>query len=248
MLDLSSTKLLYLEDFSLLESEATIQEILGEGGKPIVILDKTIFYPQGGGQPYDTGTVESSSARFSVEEVRFVDGVVKHIGRFEHGFFSKGEAVKCSVDPERRTLHSRIHSAGHIVDMAVADLELPWTPGKGYHFPNGPYVEYEGSLEGWDKDKLRTDIEKGCNNMIGKGGEVKAVFVDKERMRSICRFVPTNIPADKPTRVVLFGEFGIPCGGTHVRNLSEIRSMTIRKVKADDANIRVGYDVAREHA
>ncbi len=101
-------------------------------------MDGTIFYPQGGGQPYDQGVIESAKGKFLVEEVRFVDGIVKHIGMFERGSFEKGDEVTCHVDKARRDLHSRLHSAGHIVDMGMTELGLGWIPGKGYHFPDGP--------------------------------------------------------------------------------------------------------------
>lgn len=239
------TRLLYLEDFSALECEAKVLEALRENERDVLILDQTMFYPQGGGQPYDKGVIELPSGRFIVEEVRFVDGVVKHIGRFERGAFAKGETVELRVDETRRTLNSRLHSAGHLLDLAVTELNLGWTPGKGYHFPDGPYVEYQGSVDNADREKLQHDIEAKANEAIKKGQEVTARFMEKDEMRSVCHFVPDYIPTDKPGRVVLFGSFGVPCGGTHVKNLSEINSMTIRKIKAKGDTIQVGYDVVR---
>ena len=53
------------------------------------------------------------------------------------------------------------------------------------------------------------------------------------------------IPAGKPARVVMYGAIGIPCGGTHVANLSEIRHLTIRKIKKEKEQVKVSYDVAR---
>ncbi len=136
----NKTKLLYLEDFLAVTAEARVEDVIEENGKAVVALDATIFYPQGGGQPYDTGAIESDAgdARFIVEDTRFVDGVVKHIGHFENRMFVGGERVKLFVDEARRKLHSHLHSAGHVVDMAVAALGLPWIPGKGSHFPQGP--------------------------------------------------------------------------------------------------------------
>lgn len=237
------TKLLYLENFNLLQSEAVVTGVSREGERDIVALDQTVFYPQGGGQPYDRGTIESSSAKFTVEEVRFADGIVKHIGKFEQGSFSAGESVHLRVDPERRKLNSRIHSAGHVVDMAVTALNLGWTPGKGYHFPDGPYVEYAGSIGETDREKLRLDIEQSCNNFIREGRETTLRFMSKEEMHTVCHFVPDYIPEGKPARVVMYGDFGVPCGGTHVSNLSEIDNITIRKVKPEGSNVRVAYDV-----
>jgi len=239
------TKLLYLEDFTLLEYEAKVFECLQENGRDVLMLDATVFYPQGGGQPYDTGVIESPSGKFVVEEVRFTDGMVRHAGHFESGAFAINDTVRCRVDKERRMLHSRIHSAGHLVDFAVSELALPWTPGKGYHFPQGPYVEYTGNLTGADKEKLKENIERIGREVIQNGKEVTVRFMKKEDMASVCRFVPDNLPGNKPGRVVIFGgNFGVPCGGTHVKNLSEIRGFSVRKIKQEGEHIRVGYDVA----
>ncbi len=238
------TKLLYLEDFSALTCDAEVISVTRENDKDVVILNQTILYPQGGGQPYDTGMIQSPAATFAVEEVRWIDSIVKHIGHFTNGIFREGERVSCRVDEERRTLHSRIHSAGHLVDFAIAELDLGWTPGKGYHFPQGPYVEYGGMLGDRDKEKLKADVERIAAETIRLNKDVSVHFMPKEDMASVVRFVPDTIPAGKPGRVVMFGgDFGVPCGGTHVRNLSEIRGLAVRKIKQEGANIRVGYDV-----
>jgi Ser-tRNA(Ala) deacylase AlaX len=154
---MQSTELLYLKDYRALSCQARVLDVREEegNGRSVVVLDQTIFYPQGGGQPYDQGYIESPSARLRVEEVRYNDGAVNHIGVFVvrsdspqgSGSFAEGDEVVCTVDKERRELLSRIHSAGHVVDWAVLNLGLPWKPGKGYHFPDGPYVEYEGIIE-----------------------------------------------------------------------------------------------------
>ncbi|MDP3697576.1 MAG: alanine--tRNA ligase-related protein [Candidatus Taylorbacteria bacterium] len=242
---MESTKLIYLEDFTLLDADSKVLAIAEENGRDIVILDQTIFYPQGGGQPYDKGIINGSSAKFIVEEVRFVDGIVKHIGKFEVGSFKEEEGVRCAVHKERRELNSRIHSAGHVVDMAIYELKLNGVPGKGYHFPEGPYVEYSGNLEGLDKEKLKADIESLCNKFIKEGRQTKVLFMDKSRMKEFCHFVPDYIPEGKPARIVMYGDFGVPCGGTHVSNLSDIKEMTIRKIKPEGSSIRIGYDVSR---
>ena len=242
---MESTKLLYLENFTLLNSEAKVVDVLEENGKTVVLLDQTVFYPQGGGQPYDKGIIEGSSGKFIVEEVRFVDGLVKHIGHFDKGTLKKEDSVKCLVEKERRELNSRLHSAGHVVDMAVNSLGLEWIPVSGFHFPEGTYVEYVGNLDGQDKEKLKSDIEGLCNKFVQEGQETKVLFMEKNKMAEVCHFVPDYIPEGKPSRVVMFGDFGVPCGGTHVSNLTEIKSMTIRKIKAKGENVRVAYDVLR---
>lgn len=238
-----TTRLLYLENMQELTCNAVVTDIVHENDKTVLILDQTIFYPQGGGQPYDTGTIWNASGKFLVTEVRFVDGIVKHIGSFEHGDFTIGQSVKCIVDQERRLLHSRLHSAGHVVDMAVAQLNLDWVPGKGFHFPEGPYVEYQGSLEGVDKEQLQKDMERICKEIIAQNAPTTLMFIEKEAMSSVCRNVPSNLPENKPARVVLYGSFGVPCGGTHVAQTGDIQNMNIRKIKLEKGAIRIAYNV-----
>lgn len=223
------TTLYYLEDFNILERPAKVVEVVDIDDKKSVILDETIFYPQGGGQPYDTGTISSLNAEFTVEQTRYNDGIVHHIGAFSSGTFAPGDAVDLHVDADRRLLNSKLHSAGHVADMALVNLGIGWIPGKGFHFPQGPYVEYAGSLEGIDVEDVRKKIEDECNRLITEGQETKIVFINK----------------DKPERVVLFNDYGVPCGGTHVPNTNMIESMSIRKIKAKKGVIQVKYDIAR---
>jgi len=128
--------------------------------------------------------------------------------------------------------------------MALVELKLNWIPTKGYHFPDGPYVEYSGTGRETEKETLKKTIENLCNKFIKEGSQVKPVFMEKAEMKSVCHFVPDNIPTNKPARVIMFGNFGMPCGGTHVVNISEIKEMTIRKIKTDGSKIRVAYDIA----
>lgn len=239
------TRLLYMEDMQKLDFATTVERVEKQDDKDVVILPETYFYAQGGGQPFDQGTLTSKSASFQVEDVRFVDGEVKHIGHFTKGAFKPGDSVHGDINPERRALHSRLHSAGHVVDLALKALKIDWIPGKGYHFPDGPYVEYEGSLDGVDRDALKAGLEKECNKIVSKSTPTQIKFMPKEKMHEICGHVPDYLPAGKPARVVLYGTHGIPCGGTHVANLQDIRPITIRKIKAEAGRIRVGYDVER---
>jgi Ser-tRNA(Ala) deacylase AlaX len=238
-----TTRLRYLEEMDRLELTSQVVAVDQHDGREVVILDETIFYPQGGGQPYDQGTIESSLASFNVEEVRFIDGVVRHIGTFRSGKFDAGTSVTSRVAAERRSLHSRVHSAGHVVDMAVTALGLDWIPGKGYHFPEGPYVEYTGAFDR-DVEILKKEIETNASAIGGAGIETYIRFVSAEDLRQLCRFVPDNLPAGKPIRIVFYGDFGVPCGGTHVAKLGDIGSLTIRKLKKSGDVIRVSYAVA----
>lgn len=242
---MQKTKLIYLEDFTKLQDKSTILDINPKNDLYTLILDQTIFYPQGGGQPYDTGIIENEAGKFLVGEVRFVDGFVKHIGKFEYRKFDIGDLVNCTVNKKRRELNSRLHSAGHVIDMAVNTLKLNWILGKAFHFPDGPYVEYTGNLEGHGKEKLKIDLENLSNKFIKEETKTKLIFMDKEEMKKICPHVPDYLPAGKPSRVVMYGNFGVPCGGTHVSKLSDIKKISVRKIKQSGSNIRVGYDIEK---
>ncbi len=239
------TKLLYLEDMQCLTGASKVLGVLKEEEKVSVILDESYFYPQGGGQPYDQGIIKNDSGLFKVEEVRFIDNLVHHIGHFESGEFKEGNDVHYEIDEPRRKLHTRLHSGGHLIDMALHQMGIGWKPGKGYHFPDGAYVEYEGDLEGQEKEDLMGKIETIANSIITKNGSTTIEFMPKQDMHTVCHNVPDYLPEGKPTRVVSYGDFGEPCGGTHGKNLADIQKLTVRKIKAKGGKIKVGYDVER---
>lgn len=241
---MQNTKLLYMEDMQQLECTAYVESVEQKDGRAVVDLDQTVFYPQGGGQPYDTGVIDSGSSKLIVEEVRFDEGVVHHIGRFEGQPFMQGEDVSCSVDGKRRSLNTRMHSGGHVLDMAVNELGYDWIPGKGFHFPEGAYVEYSGVLEDETKEEVIEKLNSKIKDILGRGIQTQIKFVTKDEMAELCRHVPDYLPKDKPSRVVLYGDFGVPCGGTHVAQLSDIGTETIRKIKAGPQTIRISYMVA----
>jgi len=237
------TKLIFMEKMGLLKCPAMVQQVFEEEEKIMVILDQTVFYPQGGGQPYDQGFIESDEAKFRVDEVRFIDGLVQHMGEFESGNFNEGDEVVCHVNKERREHHRRLHSGGHVVDMALFEMGVEWKPSKGYHFPDGPYVEYEGSLEGVEKETFMKDLEAKMNEIIKRDITTSIQFMPKDQMHTVCHHVPDYLPEGKPARVVLYGDFGVPCGGTHVDKLKYINAISIRKIKAKGGKVKVGYNV-----
>jgi Ser-tRNA(Ala) deacylase AlaX len=144
----------------------------------------------------------------------------------QYGNLTVNTRVNCFVNKERRVLNTRLHSAGHLVDLVLKELYIDWVPGKGYHFPQGAYIEYMGNLEGYNIEKLKHDITNKALEIIARNIETRLVFDE------------SKLQGSKPTRTVYYGDFGIPCGGTHVANLSDIGTITIRKIKKEKEAIR----------
>lgn len=242
---MNDTKLLYMEDMQTVIGEATVQEVVPLEGRIILILDQTLFYPQGGGQPFDQGTIETEDSIFKVDEVRYFNGatIVKHIGHFEKGTILVGQKVTLKVDPVHRALMSRLHSAGHVIDIAVGELNLPCKPGRGCHYPEGAFVEYTGDLDGLNSMELREKLEKSCEEIVKANNPIQIEFVTADIMRTRGMEVPLGIPAEKPLRLVSFDTYCMPCGGTHVKELQDVGKILIKKVTLQPGIMRISYAV-----
>lgn len=240
------TELLYMHGFDIEACEAKVLSFsLIENGRTDIILDQTCFYARGGGQDWDRGVISGPKAVSSVEEVHLdEEGQVHHIGRLASGSFSEADGVMCVVDHERRSVNTRLHSAAHVIDMAVDSLGLDWIATKGQHYPHLSAVEYSGTWNPEKAEELRTELEALTDAFIKKGSSNIIRFMFVEEMKTICRHVPDNIPKNKPGRVVLYGDnFGIPCGGTHVRDIRQVGEINIPKIKEKKGAIRVSYTV-----
>jgi len=243
------TDLIYLGAMAEREFDARVVAVEErEAGHTAVALDRTLFYPQGGGQPCDRGTISCHGRDLSVESVRFEDGLVWHMGPFASEAVAVGDDVHGTIDDARRVLNSRLHSAGHLIDMAIAHLGLDWPPTKAYHFPDSPYVEYAGVVPPEERPELVQRIEREAKSIEEQDLIVRCRLVERGELEELCHHVPENIPENKPTRVVEFGDFAIPCGGTHVGHLLELGDVTVTKLKQKGELARVGYDVSRDDA
>jgi Ser-tRNA(Ala) deacylase AlaX len=228
------TKLIYLSDTYIYSTRATILQRGTNAQGTYIILDQTIFYPQWGGQPSDTGTISMDGTLFEVKMVRLnEDGVVYHYGEYSKGTFAIDDVVSLEIDREKRLLNARTHSAGHLIDVAMRNIWLAsLKPMKWYHFPDGPYVEYSGNMEESIESimvKLQTEIDR---------------LVKQDIPMLISYDTDVKSPTGKTPRYARFEWYdGWGCGGTHVRKSGEIGKVMIRKIKMKDGNLRVGYSV-----
>jgi len=157
------------------------------------------------------------------------------------------DEVNCAVNRDRRLVNSRLHSAAHVIDMIIDELDFPWTPTKGAHYPHMSFVEYKGELNTDTAARTRDVIEQRVNDAVRAGGQNSILFIEPSEMHIVCRHLPDNIPVNKPSRVVVYrNAFGVPCGGTHVRSLDLVGGVDITKIKRKDGAIRVSYSLNAE--
>jgi Ser-tRNA(Ala) deacylase AlaX len=239
------TDLVYMRDGALLQTTAQVVSVgdrsVGDrDGKLAVVLDRTILYPQGGGQPADQGEIVGEQGTFAVTDVRYSEGTVYHFGIFTQGSFGVGDTVTMTVNAERRALHSRIHSAGHVLDEAVTLLGYQLKPGKGYHFPEGPYVEYEGMLPEAEREQAVQKLQDQVNRLVAENLPIATRLTE-----ATVQTVGGGTPATKSLRFMKIGSFAEnPCGGTHVATTGALGMVTITKVKCKGGVTRISYSVA----
>jgi Ser-tRNA(Ala) deacylase AlaX len=218
----------------------------------VLTTPSTIFHAQGGGQPSDTGVIRctSSSSTFHVHQVRKVDPTILHMGVFSpsesaEGF--EGKEGEQSIDVEKRVLHSRIHTAGHVIGLAINQLiaegSLPSDiiDGKASHYPGAAFVEFSGLIPGTAKEAIQTRVDE----MVAQDLGVSIHFWSEEKARSDCTGVIDLLKGDEDgVRVVEIGEAGsYPCGGTHVLHLKECGKIVVRNIKRQKGVSKVGYEV-----
>lgn len=157
-----------------------------------------------------------------------------HLGKFEpaDATFAEGSSVDCHVDESKRRLYARVHSAGHLLDMAMSNAgRTDLKPSKGFHFASGAYVEYIGNVDAKDRDPLVVTLNEKCAEIIASTPASKPVFKKMctydEAQQELCNSggVPPYIPAGQSLRVLKLtpDDAGCPCGGTHVQHVSDIQ-------------------------
>lgn len=237
------TNLLYLDQVYHYQAEAKIVDIINSDDKIAIVLDQTIFYPQSGGQPSDKGIIaKNKSAEFDVEKVIFDNERIQHLGKIKNGNFVINDHVNLIVDEKLRMLHNKYHTAGHLIDYALTNSGYNLISLKGYHFPNGAYVEYAGILDQNIREQLMITLSHEINKLIK---EAHSVFLRKYSKDEFISKVK-NVPEVKewPVRAMsIDGYAPIMCGGTHVANTSEIGKVIIRKIKNVSGSLRISYEV-----
>ena len=238
------TKKLYLEsiDAAYLE-EFTAEVIAIEDNK--IVLDQTLFYPLGGGQNWDLGTIDGPNGKMNVIEVRGRD-IIHHT--IEDTFeLEIGDEVSGTIDFERRYAHMKMHTAQHLVSgIAYEMFDGVRTVGNQIHTEKSR-IDFKPIQ--FTEDML-LELQSAVNDKIQLGLEVTDSQMTRDEINSIMPQERTNmdlLPSFiNDLRVVTIGDKQdlCPCAGTHVRNISEIKGIEfIGKKSKGKGTQRVTYEL-----
>jgi Ser-tRNA(Ala) deacylase AlaX len=262
-------QLLYFADTYCFEASGRVVAALppdegaagaSQPGALTLLLDRTIFYPAGGGQPADAGELRAplpcgGEAVFRVTDVRLKDGAVRHTGAVAgppeaRAAFAPGAAVALRVDGAARQLHARVHSAGHLLDVCMARCGYPpaaLVPTKGLHGAEAAYVEYAGKVPPEDCEALKGRLNAALAAAVAAGGRTAAAVLPYDAAAAACHVaaLPPYIAPGATPRIVtmLPGEPGCPCGGTHVDDVARIGGVTVTEVRVKKGVTRISYRV-----
>jgi len=221
------TELLYQTDSTLREFEALVAEVVGDG----VVLDRTAFYPGGGGQPCDTGWLEVEEERWEVRKVGRKEGRVVHYLDQEPP--PVGASVVGFLDWERRYALMRTHTAMHILCGVIwRDYGASVTGGNMQPLRGRMDFEFAALHR-----ELVSEIEEKINVEVAAARPVRVRILPREEAFQIPDLIRTKINLLPPhiTRVRVVEIEGLDLqadGGTHVANTSEVGPLRIVDYKS----------------
>src|SRR5690349_20860960 len=222
---MAATELLFREDAYLKATTARVVAVHANG----IELDRTIFYPMGGGQVGDTGVlVRESGERIAIGDTRKGDAdAVMHVPSAGAALPEIGETLTHEIDWARRYALMRLHTALHVMSCVVV---APVTGGN--ISPDKARLDFDIDMSLLDAAK----IADGTNALIARGVETETVWISDEELDARPELVKTMSvqPPRGAGRVRLLRIPGIDlqaCGGTHVRNIAEIGGIRVLRIR-----------------
>jgi alanyl-tRNA synthetase len=223
--DLPETERLYYDDQERTEFEAVVLDVFERDDGYDVVLDQTMFYPEGGGQPADHGTLSSDETTVQVTDVQITEGVVLHRTDGDPG---KGEFVRGQIDVERRRRLMRHHTATHVVGHAAREVL-------------GDHIRQAGAQKGTDRARFDVthyeritreqieEIERLANEIVMRNLPVKQEWPDRHEAEERYGFdlYQGGIPPGRNIRIITVGDDVQACGGTHVKRTGDIGAIKI---------------------
>jgi misacylated tRNA(Ala) deacylase len=214
---------LYLADSSRTSFEATVERVVDDR----VVLDRTHFYPTGGGQPHDTGVLHADGTEWTVEDVRKQD-TIYHV--VDGDTPEEGTTVTGEIDAGRRRAHSRYHTAQHLLSAVLLDEFDAETTGNQLYADR---ARLDCEHERFSETDLG-DVATRVNELIDAAHDVEWYTLDRETAeteldaeRTRLHLLPDSITE---VRIVDIGAGDVDrtaCAGTHVENTSEIGEFSV---------------------
>ena len=253
--------------YNNLESESTLLGILldgkvsahaNEGDEVEVVLDRTPFYAEGGGQLADGGVIKSGDGSIiEVDDVQSpIPGVFVHRGRVLRGSWSAGVAVHAAVDIERRRGISRAHTATHMVHKAFREVLGETATQAGSENAPGRF-RFDFPSAGAVSPSALSEVEARVNSLLLEDLEVTAQEMSQAEAKSIGAMALFGEKYGERVRVVSVGDWARElCGGTHVARSGQLGVVKLLGESSIGAGVRrvealVGVDaysfLAREH-
>ncbi|WP_135667376.1 alanine--tRNA ligase [Halorhabdus rudnickae] len=239
--DLPETDRLYYDDQERMEFEAVVLEVFErEDGEYDVVLDQTMFYPEGGGQPADHGTLSTEDVTAEVSDVQIHDGVIVHRTDADPG---TGDFVRGTVDSTRRRRLMQHHTATHVVVHAARQVL-------------GEHVRQAGAQKGTDSARIDvrhyepvtreevTEIERVANDIVTDNGQVTQKWPDRHEAEAEYGFdlYQGGIPEGEQIRIVQVDEDVQACGGTHVSRTGDIGTIKLLSTeRIQDGVVRLTF-------
>jgi len=227
---------LYMEDSYLKEFEAVVESV--NGGK-YVILDKTAFYPRGGGQPHDTGIINCNGIDYNVAFTGKFEGKISH--EVDKEGLKAGDKITGKISWERRYKLMRMHTAAHIIDAVLYTKANALCTGNQLECDKS---RIDFSLEVIDKDKMQEYIDT-ANKCIETDAEVKIYSMPRDealKIKGIVKLASAMPPEVNDLRIVEIPNIDLQAdGGTHVKKLKEIGKINLASVENKGKNNRRLY-------
>ena len=211
---------------------------LAEGEQGDLVLAKTPFYGEQGGQVGDTGVIDRDGARFVVEDTKVMQGLITHVGRVENGSFNAGDAVTACIDVMRRERIRRNHTATHLLHWALRLVLGDHAKQAGsYVAPDRLRFDFT-HFEAMNAEQL-AKVERLVNAKIFENHSVRAYETSIASAREAGVTALFGEKYGDFVRVLEVGNFSKElCGGTHVGRTSEIGFLKVTGESSVGANLR----------
>jgi alanyl-tRNA synthetase len=206
-------------------AEDRLVDALREVGheKPVaLVLDRTPFYGEAGGQVGDTGTLESADCTFSVQDTQRHSGFIVHIGHLRRGQLKIGARLTAKVDATRRAGIRRAHSATHLLHHALQKALGTHATQRGSKV-DADWLRFDFTQPKAISREQLTQIENEINARVAEGAPVTWEVMDLEQAKKTGATALFGEKYPDRVRVVTMGEFSRElCGGTHLANTGQV--------------------------